>query len=69
MELIKKEKTRGLIDVVNKLELKERMICNLIDGLGLSLEKGVGYCKEKKSYIFSKNQTDCKKIAVTCHFV
>jgi hypothetical protein len=54
IELIEKERTGSPRELAGKLGLKERMIYNLIEDLGLALEKGVGYCKEKKSYIFIK---------------
>ncbi|REG84721.1 hypothetical protein [Algoriphagus antarcticus] len=54
IELIEKERTGSPKDLAGKLGLKERMIYNLIDDLTLVLGKDVCYCKEKKSYIFSK---------------
>jgi transcriptional antiterminator len=52
IELIEKEKTGSPRELAGKLGLKERMIYNLLDDLGLALGKDVCYCKEKKSYIF-----------------
>lgn len=54
IELIEKEKTGSPKDLAKKLGLKDRMLYNLLDDLRLSMEKGICYCKEKRSYIFSK---------------
>jgi hypothetical protein len=51
--------------LAKKLGLKDRMVYNLLDDLRLSVEKGICYCKEKRSYIFQKKPADCKEIAVT----
>jgi hypothetical protein len=40
--------------LAKKLGLKDRMVYNLLDDLRLSVEKGICYCKEKRSYIFSE---------------
>lgn len=54
IELIEKKKTGSPKELAGKLGLKERMVYNVLDDLRLTLGKEVCYCKEKKSYIFSK---------------
>jgi hypothetical protein len=64
IELIEKERTGSPRELANRLGLKERMVYNLLDDLGLMDKNEIFYSKEKNLTFFQKNQTDCKEIAM-----
>jgi DNA-binding IclR family transcriptional regulator len=49
IELIEKEKTGSPRELANRLGLKERMVYNLLDDLGLMDKNEICYSREKKS--------------------
>ncbi|MBA4302422.1 MAG: hypothetical protein C0433_20305 [Cyclobacterium sp.] len=54
IELIEKKKTGSPGDLAHRLGIKERMVYRIMDDLRLMVEEEIIYCKEFKSYIFSK---------------
>jgi predicted DNA-binding transcriptional regulator YafY len=54
IELIEKRKTGSPVDLANRLGVKERMVYRILDDLRLIVDEEIKFCKESKSYIFSK---------------
>ena len=54
IELIEKRKTGSPGELAAILGVKERMVYRIMDDLRLIVEEEIIYCKESKSYIFSK---------------
>jgi transcriptional antiterminator len=54
IELIEKRKTGSPGDLANRLGVKERMVYRIMDDLRLIVDEEIIFCKESKSYIFSK---------------
>ncbi|WP_075351842.1 HTH domain-containing protein [Algoriphagus marinus] len=54
IELIEKEKTGSPRELANRLGVKERMVYRILDDLRLIVNEEIIFCKESKSYIFSK---------------
>ncbi len=54
IELIEKKKTGSPGDLANRLGVKERMVYRIMDDLRLIVDEEIIFCKESKSYIFSK---------------
>jgi len=54
IELIEKRKTGSPEDLAKKLQVHKRTIYRIIDDLRLSELSEIVFCKESKSYIFSK---------------
>jgi transcriptional antiterminator len=54
IELIEKRKTGSPGDLANRLGVKERMVYRIMDDLRLIMDEKILFCKESKSYIFSK---------------
>jgi transcriptional antiterminator len=54
IELIEKRKTGSPGELANRLGVKERMVYRILDDLRLILDEEILFCRESKSYIFSK---------------
>jgi predicted DNA-binding transcriptional regulator YafY len=54
IELIENKKTGSPGELANRLGVKERMVYRILDDLRLMVDEQIVYCKESKSYIFSK---------------
>ena len=54
IELIEKRKTGSPEDLAKKLQVHKRTVYRIIDDLRLSELSEIVFCKESKSYIFSK---------------
>jgi transcriptional antiterminator len=54
IELIEKRKTGSPGELANRLGVKERMVYRILDDLRLIVDEEILFCRESKSYIFSK---------------
>jgi predicted DNA-binding transcriptional regulator YafY len=65
IELIERRKTGSPRELANRLGVKERMVYRIMDDLRLIAEQEIIFCKESRSYIFSKKMDDCNEMTVT----
>jgi len=54
IELIENKKTGSPGDLANRIGVTKRMVYHILDDLRLSMEKGIIYSKEEKSYVFEE---------------
>jgi transcriptional antiterminator len=57
IELIEKEKTGSPGELAKRLGVKERMVYRIMDDLKLMVDEEIIFCKNSKSYIFSKKDS------------
>lgn len=55
IELIEKRKTGSPGELANRIGVTKRMVYHILDDLRLSMEKGIIYSKDEKSYVFEEN--------------
>lgn len=55
IELIENKKTGSPGDLANRIGVTKRMVYHILDDLRLSMEKGIIYSKDEKSYVFEEN--------------
>jgi predicted DNA-binding transcriptional regulator YafY len=55
--LVEKEKTGSPGELAKRLGVKERMVYRIMDDLKLMVDEEIIFCKNSKSYIFSKKDS------------